>query len=372
MVTKFRVRNYRSFVDAEAKLAPFTLLIGANGSGKSNLLKFFQATTYQFRWVVDEKNPSRALENVVSLRANPRSEHPHKNKSLPETLWPKHRQEETNVKGFSLTIDGEEYEYTTGDDPHDYDFRVNQLLPWHRRWPTLWNPKERNAHSFQFPQDNIDLAAPIYKPQPGKIAQFETTSISPIVETDGSGTCATLDYLKTSEHEEKFNKLEMLLKKYIPEVEKLSLKPGDNKKQIQVTEKTGLTFPAQDLSDGTLIIISLLTILHQVNKPPFLLLEDLDRALHPRLLERFVPLIQRIAENSGTNIIATTHNPIVVDFFGDNTQGVLIVEKINGESRVRCLQDILNEKGIDLEDSDDRKPLGTLWYSGLLGGVPRL
>ena len=41
MVTRIRIQNYRSFVDAEVTLRPFTLVVGANGSGKSNLLKFF-------------------------------------------------------------------------------------------------------------------------------------------------------------------------------------------------------------------------------------------------------------------------------------------------------------------------------------------
>ena len=48
MLTKVEIKNYRSFVDAEAPLAPFTLVIGANGSGKSNFLKLFQG-----RWLKD-------------------------------------------------------------------------------------------------------------------------------------------------------------------------------------------------------------------------------------------------------------------------------------------------------------------------------
>ena len=33
-----RMKNFKSFADAEVKLAPVTVLVGANGSGKSNLL----------------------------------------------------------------------------------------------------------------------------------------------------------------------------------------------------------------------------------------------------------------------------------------------------------------------------------------------
>ncbi|MCB0063745.1 MAG: AAA family ATPase, partial [Caldilineaceae bacterium] len=43
MITSIHIQNYRSIVDATAKLAPFTLLIGANGTGKSNFLQLLES-----------------------------------------------------------------------------------------------------------------------------------------------------------------------------------------------------------------------------------------------------------------------------------------------------------------------------------------
>ena len=39
MLERVHIKNYRSIVDATVDLQPFTLLVGANGSGKSNLLR---------------------------------------------------------------------------------------------------------------------------------------------------------------------------------------------------------------------------------------------------------------------------------------------------------------------------------------------
>ena len=39
MLQKLQIKNYRSIADASVELQPFTILLGANGSGKSNLLK---------------------------------------------------------------------------------------------------------------------------------------------------------------------------------------------------------------------------------------------------------------------------------------------------------------------------------------------
>lgn len=49
MLTRVSITNYRSFIHAEADLSPFTLVIGANGSGKTNFLKFFRRVTRFFR-----------------------------------------------------------------------------------------------------------------------------------------------------------------------------------------------------------------------------------------------------------------------------------------------------------------------------------
>ena len=45
MITHVRIQNFRSFLDAEVDLEPFSLVVGANGSGKTNLLRFFEVVS---------------------------------------------------------------------------------------------------------------------------------------------------------------------------------------------------------------------------------------------------------------------------------------------------------------------------------------
>lgn len=42
MIKHIHLTNYRSFVDACVDLAPFTLVLGANGAGKTNFLNAFK------------------------------------------------------------------------------------------------------------------------------------------------------------------------------------------------------------------------------------------------------------------------------------------------------------------------------------------
>jgi predicted ATPase len=43
MIKKINIKNYKSILDTSLHLSPFTLLIGANGTGKSNFLQILNA-----------------------------------------------------------------------------------------------------------------------------------------------------------------------------------------------------------------------------------------------------------------------------------------------------------------------------------------
>ncbi|MDD5393934.1 MAG: AAA family ATPase [Thiothrix sp.] len=46
------IRGFRSLKDVSVDLSPLTVLIGANGAGKSNFIKFFE----MMRWLMDGRS----------------------------------------------------------------------------------------------------------------------------------------------------------------------------------------------------------------------------------------------------------------------------------------------------------------------------
>lgn len=325
MITSIRIQNYRSFVDAEVKLRPFSLVVGANGSGKSNLLGCIAAIT--------TKTEDRIANNMrVQI--------------LAADIWTKHQNMREDVCGFNIVLS-------------DGRHIAGQAKP----------GSSVVALSGKLPFQGAKL--PIYNIDPRKVSQVETMVSVARVQADGSGTAQVLESLKNGVREDLFDRIEENFKRYVPEVTKLSIPTvADGKKQIQVSEK-GLTkpLPATELSEGTRLILCILTILHQENPPAVILLEDIDRGLHPRLFEYVVPLMKDIAESNGVNILATTHNPYLVDCFQDDKEAVIIVEKKDGASTLSTLADRLKDLDYDKVDPDDM-PLGNLWFTGLVGGVP--
>lgn len=211
---------------------------------------------------------------------------------------------------------------------------------------------------------------PLFNLDPATISSQEKIIGRPAIDSSGKGTTQVLDALKSGDREDLFDRIEATLRRYVPEVEKLSLKSGDNQKVIQIRER-GLKnpLPASELSEGTRLILCILTIIHQEDPPPVILLEDIDRGMHPRLFDQIAPLMRQIAEEHNINIIATTHNPYLVDAFQDAKECVLLVEKVDGASILVPLTDRL--KGMDYDEVESDMPLGQLWYSGLIGAVPQ-
>ncbi len=310
MIKRIKIENFRSFVKAEADLQPFTLVIGANGAGKSNLLRWFV-----FQASDKGLDETTAQAHVLHLGK--------------ETRW-------------ELEFDDGRLITNQGD---------GEKCDW-----ALWR-KLKGLVLFNL--------------NPDAVSRSEAVIPFPYVKADGSGTVQVLDSLKNGDREDLFDEIEESFRCYVPEVEKLSLlSTGEGEKIIQVREHglAGKSLPARELSEGTRLILCILTIIHQENPPPVILLEDIDRGMHPRLFERVAPLMRKIADKHDINIIATTHNPYLVDAFQDAKECVLLVEKVDGASVLVPLTERLKDMNYDEVESD--MPLGQLWYSGMIGGVP--
>ncbi len=126
-----------------------------------------------------------------------------------------------------------------------------------------------------------------------------------------------------------------------------------------------LPIAVSELSEGTRLVLTILTIVNQERKPSIIGIEDIDRGLHPALFGKVVDVCRELVRGEGApQIIATTHNPYFVDQFIDDEDSVLLVEKENANTTFTPLSKRLAELG------ERTETLGSVWYSGLVGGVP--
>jgi predicted ATPase len=134
----------------------------------------------------------------------------------------------------------------------------------------------------------------------------------------------------------------------------------------------GERLPAENLSQGTLYLLAILTLAHAPEPPGIVCLEEADRGVHPRLLREVRDALYRLSyplEEAGgrapVQVIATTHSPYLLDLFKDHPEEVVLANKQGNAATFERLSE-----RADIMELMKEAHLGDLWYSGILGGVP--
>jgi predicted ATPase len=121
------------------------------------------------------------------------------------------------------------------------------------------------------------------------------------------------------------------------------------------------TVPATRLSDGTLRYLCLLAILCHPTPPPLVCIEEPELGLHPDILPHLATLLSEASAR--TQLIVTTHSDILVDALTDAPESILVCEKHDGATTLRRLD------GAELQPWLERYRLGELWTRGEIGGT---
>lgn len=116
------------------------------------------------------------------------------------------------------------------------------------------------------------------------------------------------------EDPDQWQKLQDDLKRIVPAIRRLRHTP-QNALLFDTVNGKGLS--ATQVSEGTLLTLGLLTAIHGVNKPGVLLLDDVDRGLHPKAQRELIGLLRGVLETNGDiQIVASTHSPYLLGEMG--------------------------------------------------------
>lgn len=130
--------------------------------------------------------------------------------------------------------------------------------------------------------------------------------------------------------------------------------------QLFLTEGLA-SIPATRLSDGTLRYLCLLAILCHPNPPPVVCIEEPELGLHPDILPKIAELLLSAAEKC--QIIVTTHSDSIIDALTERPETVLVTEKRSGRTTISRLE------ADKLKTWLETYRLGQLWMRGDIGGT---
>src|ERR1043166_3523494 len=328
MIERVDFKNFKALRDASLPLSQFTLIVGANGSGKSTGLA-------AMLWLRDhgphQTNGIRTVgvkeQDAVHLRFHWREEN---QTCLINVEWRFSNRAETDFG--TIAGDGSK---------HHPRFILQRARLFSLEANAIAEPVQL--------QPNMELAP------------------------TGANLAGVLDRLR-DQPPERFENLNQELTRWLPEFDQILFDtPGAGQRALVLRTREGHhQIKAADLSQGTLIALALLTLAYMPQPPSIVCLEEPDRGLHPRLLRDVRDALYRLAHPEGAHetrepvqVIATTHNPYFLDLFREHPEEIVIAEKVGLEAKFSRLSDRK-----DLDEILADAPLSEVWYSGVLGGVP--
>lgn len=332
MIASVAFRNFKALRDTHVALAPFNLLVGPNGSGKTSLIEAVLRLRALARLPLREPPPDqerRADGPEIVFRFNP----PH------DGL-------EAALGCVSETVCDllQVVPLPRGEGTHD--------------WPGL---RARLLRVRCFALNHHAMAAPALLKDGGGLAG------------DGGNLAAVLA-VRRREQPAAFARFTAEALRVLSEYDALRLEPclGDTVElQLRLADG-GEIVAAENLSQGTLHLLAILALAFDPDPPPVVCLEEIDRGIHPRLLREVRDALYRLSYPAATGetrapvqVIATTHSPYLLDLFREHPEEIIITEKHGRAATFTHLSD-----RTDLAELLTEGSLGDMWYSGILGGVP--
>jgi predicted ATPase len=382
-LTRLKIEGFKSIRSAELELRPLNVLIGANGSGKSNLVSFFRLL--------------RAMrEGRLQLQVG--------TAGGPDTLL---------HYGSKVTSRiGCELDWTAGDGKVQVGYRMGLTQtdagglvfasehmrvpdPDHEPCSGTWGPGHGESAFASVrgtgpaPAGGWDTKASLgHEPDQLVLRAFadafaagcfhfnDTTATSPMlrqvyihdnVELHGdAGNLAAFLYMLRETQQAYYRRILDMIRLAAPFLDDFIIEPLElNPNNVMLNWRArshDYFFGPHQLSDGTLRFIALATLLLQPEDrlPKLIVIDEPELGLHPFAISTLAGMLGAASQH--VQVIVATQSAALVDEF--EPEDILVAEHRDGESVFGPLN------AEDLAGWLERYTLGELWEKNVLGGGP--
>lgn len=339
------------------------VVVGANGSGKSNLIKVFS--------FLEALRAGRLEEYVDRAGGGDRILHFGAKTTGELTIEVSFRNE---VNRYEITLVPNELdrlvpsnEKTYFWDKHRYPQRPYEQ-PLSSAGTEAAISKDVDAGILSWVQSRLDRWQLYHFHDTGRHSPFKKTCAlhdNEFLRPDGSNLPAFLYFLKTK-HQESYSLVRRTIRLVAPFFDDFVLRPmriSDERIRLEWKHVGSESyFDVSSLSDGTLRFMAMTTLLSQPAKllPSVILLDEPELGLHPYATTIFCSMVKTASVNA--QVVLATQSPLVLDHF--EPRDVLVAERSNGASSFTRLD--ANHLDVWLEDYS----LGQLWEKNEIGGRP--
>lgn len=399
MISLFRLKSYKSYEYAELPLATLTVLIGANASGKSNILEGLRFLS----WLAAGhklSEMSHVDQNVVRGSVNRLGRNGNPKFSLGAQL-------EIDLNDYEIEIELRNGELHISDEwlnsvdgmmlyklkrasvgegnnaavaYNTFKKGQNQVVNVTDQRavitqldsPASFSSKHKRAAS-DIPRItklcSNELAQIMFlDPVPAKMRGYSFISDKDL-RGDGSNISSVLFNVWESGSAEERQALLGFVES-LPEQQIVDFKfisTPRNEVMLELVESFGgveSPYDASLLSDGTLRILSIAAAVLTVASGSLVVIEEIDNGVHPNRAAQLIKSILDVAARRQLQVLLTTHNPALLDALPPARVGDVVFcyrDAENGASRIVRIDDLVNAPALTAQG-----PLGQLLTKGLI------
>lgn len=355
-----KIKNYKSIGKCSVALGPLTILVGRNGSGKSNFLDALRFIVDGLQTSLDHAVKTRGGVDAVRRRS---TGHPRNFAIELEIDLPDNK---TAAYGFEIGSRPEggffvKQERLTVLNPRNESIAHYRLFEASltgastEKMPPaspdrLYLVNAAGLPEFRVVYDAL-LAMGFYNLNPAAIKELQSPDAGELLHRDGSNIASVIGRL-SADQPKSLLRIKSYLKTIVPgivDVHRIGLGPRETLEFRQ--EVVGSTHPwkfyAASMSDGTLRALGTLVAVTQLaeRKSPVRLvgIEEPETALHPAAAGALMDALREAA--SHTQVLVTTHSPELVEQADLRRDALLAVQSRQGNTVIGAI-DAASQKAI--------------------------
>jgi predicted ATPase len=381
-IESLKVENYRALRDVEFKdLTPMTVLLGPNGSGKSTVFDVFNFLSECFqsglRHAWDRRGRSKELKTrgangpiQFQLKYRERPGSPVMTYVLaidegakgPEVINEELRwRRNSEGRPFSfLSFQRGLGEAVSGEEPDEQTQRIStqlsssDLIAASMLGQLSEHPRVAALREFitDWYVSYLSIERTREQPEAGPQERLSKS---------GDNLPNVIQYLK-EQHPDRLEHIFQVLRQRVPRLENVISEQMPNGNLLLQIKDAPFDQPilAKFASDGTMKMLSYLTVLYDPEPPHFIGLEEPENFLHPRLLPELAEVCREASANS--QLLITSHSPFLLNAMKPKEVRILYRDE-RGFTQAQQASEI---EGIT-EQVEEGGKLGDLWMEGFFG-----
>ncbi|TDQ63890.1 putative ATPase [Maritalea mobilis] len=360
-IDKICVSGFKSIAELQLDIKDINVLIGGNGSGKSNFIGVFkflrEITEGRLGIYVKTSGGADSILHFGSKRTSEVTFHVYLNEKV------------------------DQYKISLSATVEDGLVPISETAYyWNKSYPQPYSESLTRAgtEAAISSEDTASVKAHVREAlQSWRVYHFHDTSdTSPLKKTakvddnrflraDGANLAGFLYLLKTK-HEEEYRLIRNTVRRIAPFFKDFVLEPRSlNEESIRLEWRhigTEDYFDVSSFSDGTLRFIALTVLLLQPYKykPSVILLDEPELGLHPSAITVLGAMVRQASADA--QVIISTQSPMLLDMF--EPEEVVVVHNADGASTFKRLENSA------LENWLKEFSLGELWEKNEIGGKP--